>query len=229
MISGMATDVLDSPHKIDLPDRTDDATDAFLAARPRLLDVAHRVLGSRNDAEDIVQETWLRWQATDRTVVRNPPAFLATTTLRLAINAAGSARSTRETPTGEWVFEPIDGGPGPEIAAERAEGAADALHLLFDSLTASECAAYVLREAFGYPYRRIAEVLHLGIANCRQLVSRAQRRLPGGPRRPGSTLPRQPYVSAFLSASTTGNLTQLERMLADHVRGHDRVGSRLVQ
>jgi RNA polymerase sigma-70 factor (ECF subfamily) len=99
----------------------DDAADTFAAVRPRLFGIAYRMLGSWTEAEDVVQEAWLRWQHTDRTVVQNPGAFLATTTTRLALNVAQSARARRETYIGPWLPEPVDTRADPTIGAERDE------------------------------------------------------------------------------------------------------------
>src|ERR1700737_4527620 len=97
----------------------DDGLSAFAGVRPRLFGIAYRMLGSAAEAEDIVQDVWLRWQTTDRSVVLNPPAFLATTTTRLAINLAQSARSRRETYVGPWLPEPVDTSSDPHLGAGR--------------------------------------------------------------------------------------------------------------
>src|SRR5262245_9178302 len=120
----------------------------FVDWRPRLFGVAYRILGSTSEAEDIVQETWLRWQVTDRTVVKDPPAFLATTAARLAINVAQSARSRREAYVGSWLQEPADTSADPELGAEQGEALELAMLLLLEKLTPTERAAFVLREAF---------------------------------------------------------------------------------
>ena len=99
----------------------DDALAAFQAVRGRLFGIAYRMLGSASEAEDIVQDAWLRWQGTDRTLVQDPPAFLATVTTRLAINALQSARAQRETYIGPWLPEPVDTSEDPTLGAERAE------------------------------------------------------------------------------------------------------------
>ena len=133
---------------------TDIAT--FEAARPRLFGIAYRVLGSRTDADDVVQDTWMRWHRTDRSGVRDPAAFLATVASRLAINVSQSARARHET--GGCAPEPVDAEVDPMLDAERRDALADAIGLLNARLTPSERAAYILRVAFDYPYRRIAEV-----------------------------------------------------------------------
>src|SRR3982751_787505 len=103
------------------PDDLDRATQAFLAARPRLFGIAYRMLGTAAEAEDVVQEVWLRWQGTDRSVVLDPTAFLITTTTRLSINSLSSARSRRESYIGPWLPEPVDTSADPSLGAERNE------------------------------------------------------------------------------------------------------------
>lgn len=195
----------------------DAAAAVFVSARPRLFEIAYRVLGSVSEAEDVVQEAWLRWQRTDRSVVLNPTAFLATTTTRLALNVAQSARRRRETYADAWFPEPADAGIGPEARAERGEAVEQAVLLLLQNLSPRERAAYVLREAFDYPYQRIAELLHLGAANTRQLVRRAHKRVGTARRAPVSSSVHRHHVRAFLAAAQAGRLTDLEQLLAADV------------
>jgi RNA polymerase sigma-70 factor (ECF subfamily) len=137
----------------------EEAAAVFTNLRPRLFGIAYRMLASATEAEDLVQEVWLRWQAYDRSAVVNPAAFLATTTTRLAINALRSARVRRETYIGPWLPEPVDTSADPYLGAERGEALEFAALLLMEKLTPSERAAYVLREAFDYPYGQIAGIL----------------------------------------------------------------------
>src|SRR3954447_25252294 len=153
----------------------DGAASVFVGLRPRLFGIAYRMLGSSAEAEDVVQEAWVRWQTTDRTAVMDPAAFLATITTRLAITVAQSARKRRETYVGPWLPEPVDTGADPQIGAERGEALEFAVLLLLERLTPTERAAYVLREAFDYPYRQIADVIQLNEPAVRQLVSRARK------------------------------------------------------
>src|SRR3954453_16302790 len=132
-----------------------EALSIFTGVRPRLFGIAYRMLGSVSEAEDLVQDVWLRWQTTDRGVVDNPGAFLATTATRLAINELQSARARRETYIGPWLPEPVDTGADPYLGAERGEALELAVLMLIERLTPHERAAYVLREAFDYPYPRI--------------------------------------------------------------------------
>ena len=185
--------------------------------RPRLFGIAYRTLESAADADDVVQDAWIRWQGTDRNKVRDAAAFLATTTKRLALNVAQSARARRETSIQPWHPEQVDVHADPTLGAERREALELAMLTLSESLSPTERAAYVLREAFDYPYRQIAEVLATSEANARQLVTRARVRLAGGRRRQVSAAELQRFVDAFVEAARTGDLTTLEQLLAADV------------
>ncbi|MEU3297562.1 RNA polymerase sigma-70 factor [Streptomyces longwoodensis] len=205
----------------------DRATQDFLAARPQLFGIAYRVLGSAAEAEDVVQEAWLRWQNTDRAVVHEPAAFLTTVVTRLAINVAQSARMRRESYVGPWLPEPVDTSQDPHLGAERAEAVEMAVLLLLEKLNPVERAAYVLREAFDYPYARIADILETSEANARQLVSRGRRHL--GAERKESVTPaaHRRLLEVFLSAARTGDMAVLEDVLtADVVSYTDGGGIR---
>jgi RNA polymerase sigma-70 factor (ECF subfamily) len=190
---------------------------SFEAVRPRLFGIAYRTLDSAPDADDVVQDAWIRWQGTDRNEVRDAAAFLATTTKRLALNVAQSARVRRETSIDPWDREPVDVQADPTLGAERREALELAVRTLMEKLSPSERAAYLLREAFDYPYRQIAHVLATSEANARQLVARARLHLAGESRRRVSALERQRFLDAFVDAAQTGDLTTLERLLAAHV------------
>jgi RNA polymerase sigma-70 factor (ECF subfamily) len=197
-----------------VPGAHDDGLSVFAAARPRLFGIAYRILRSAVEAEDIVQDVWLRWQTTDRTVVRKAPAFLATSTTRLAINLAQSARSRRETYVGLSLPEPVDTGADPGLGAERGEALELAVLVLLEKLSPVERAAYVLREAFDYPYRQIAEILQLEEANTRQLVTRARKHIADGRRAEVSSAEQQRLLAAFIYAAQTGDLAPLESLFA---------------
>ncbi len=166
------------------PEDLEQAATIFAGLRPRLFGIAYRMLGSFTEAEDLVQEVWLRWQNYERGTVVNPAAFLATAITRLAINAVQSARVRRETYVGPWLPEPVDTGADPHLGAERDEALGFAVLLLLERLSPNERAAYVLREAFDYPYRQIAEIIQLSEAAVRQLVSRARKHVRTGRRAP---------------------------------------------
>jgi len=195
----------------------DDSLAAFVEVRPRLFGIAYRMLGSSAEAEDIVQDVWLRWQTSDRNAVQNASAFLATTTTRLALNLAQSARSRRETYVGSWLPEPVATEGDPHLGAERAAALEFAVLLLLEKLTPTERAAYVLREAFDYPYHEISEVLQTSEANVRQLVSRARKHISNGRRTSVSAAERRRLFTAFVEAARNGDLEQLERLLASDV------------
>jgi RNA polymerase sigma-70 factor (ECF subfamily) len=161
------------------PGTCDDGLSAFLSVRSRLLSIACRMLGSAAEAEDVVQDVWVRWQTADRTLVRNAAAFLATTATRLAINVMQSARSRRELCAGSRLPEPPDVSDDPCLRAERGEALTFGIRVL-ERLTPTERAAYVLREAFDYAYRDIATILRLKESNARQLVTRARKRVARG-------------------------------------------------
>jgi RNA polymerase sigma-70 factor, ECF subfamily len=187
---------------------------SFQTVRPRLVGIASRVLGSTADADDVVQDTWIRWQGADREAVRDASAFLATSTTRLAINVTQSARARREMCLGPEQPEPVDPEADPAIAAEQAESVELALSVLSEKLSPTERAAFVLREAFDYPYRRISHVLGVSEANARQLVTRARLHLSGEHRRPVSAAEQRRLADAFVAAAETGDLTTLEQRLA---------------
>ncbi|HZE32319.1 MAG TPA: RNA polymerase sigma-70 factor [Actinoallomurus sp.] len=193
------------------------ATSAFLELRPRLFGIAYRMLGSVAEAEDILQEVWLRWQKTDRTVVVDPPAFLARITTRLAINVAQSARARRETYVGPWLPEPVDTSADPAVGAERGEALEFAVLLLLEKLNPTERAAYTLREAFDYPYDQIADILQISAVNTRQIVSRARKSLSAERREPVDTAEHRRLLKVFLAAARAGDLTALEDLFAADV------------
>ena len=196
---------------------TDDGLSAFERARPRLFGIAYRMLGSVAEAEDIVQDVWTRWQSTDRRVVRDPQAFLATTTTRLAINVLQSARTRHETYVGPWLPEPVDTSADPTLGAERGEALELAVLVLLERLSPTERAAYVLREAFNYPYKEIAEVLRVEEANARQLVTRARQHVTDERRARVSNDEQKRLLHAFVAAAQTGDLAALERLFAADV------------
>jgi len=195
----------------------DDALLTFFNVRPRLFGIAYRMLGSAAEAEDNVQDVWLRWQSTNRTAVENPPAYLMTTTTRLCINLAQSAHTRRETYIGTWLPEPVDTSADPAIGAERGEALKLAVLLLLEKLSPTERAAYVLREAFDYPYRQIADILQMEEANVRQLVSRARKHIEDGRRTPVSSDEQRRLLDAFIAAARKADMAALEALFAEDV------------
>lgn len=191
-----------------------DGLSTFANVRSRLFGIAYRMLGSAAEAEDIVQEVWLRWQSTDRSVVQDPPAFLATTATRLCINQARSAHSRHETYVDELLPEPVDTAADPTLGAERGEALELAVWVLLEKLSPTERAAYVLREAFDYSYRQIAGILQTSEANARQLVSRSRKHIGDRRSAPVSSAEQRRLLSAFIDAAQRGNLAALEGLLA---------------
>ncbi|HEY7045641.1 MAG TPA: RNA polymerase sigma-70 factor [Jatrophihabitantaceae bacterium] len=199
------------------PNDLEQAVAVFAELRPRLFGIAYRMLGSVTEAEDLVQDVWLRWQGADRSSVLNPAAFLATTTTRLAINATQSARARRETYVGPWLPEPVDTSADPHLGAERAEALEFAVLLLMERLTPNERAAYVLREAFDYPYGQIADILQLSEPAVRQLVSRARKHVAAERRAPVAEAEQRKLLTAFVAAARAGDFAALEGMFAADV------------
>ncbi|GIF69114.1 RNA polymerase sigma factor [Asanoa ishikariensis] len=208
-------------------DVTGEDLDQFEAVRGRLFGIAYRMLGSVSDAEDVVQEAWMRWQNTDRRKVDNPAAFLTTTTTRLAINATTSARARRETYVGPWLPEPVDTSADPSLGAERAEALEMSALLLLERLPAAERAAYVLREAFGYPHKDVAEVLETSEANARQLVTRARRHLASDRSAPVDRAQHRRFVDRFLAASRDGDIAAFEQLLTSDVIARNDGGGKV--
>ena len=203
----------------------DRALGEFNESRPRLFGIAYRMLGSVAEAEDVVQEAWLRWQGADRRAVRNPAGFLTTVTTRLALNTAESARARRETYVGPWLPEPVDTSADPSLGAERAEALEVAVLLLLEKLPPDQRAAYVLREAFDYSYDQIAQILETSSINARQLVSRARKHVRSERRSPADPATHRTLLAAFVAAAQEGDLARLERVLsADVVSTSDGAG-----
>ncbi|MFI5895847.1 sigma-70 family RNA polymerase sigma factor [Actinoplanes sp. NPDC051513] len=200
--------------------------DEFVRLRPRLLAIARRIAGNADDADDILQDVWLRWQRTDRATVLNAEAFLATVTGRLAINLIQSARRRHESYVApDQHVETADREAGPHAEAERREAIESAVRLVADRLPPTERAAYVLREGFEYPYARIAELLRTSPANARQLVTRARSRVTVAGRRPYES-PAHSFLQAFSTASRRGDLAGLEQILSSAGRSTaPRVGA----
>ena len=192
----------------------DDGLSAFLSMRSRLFGIAYRMLGSAAEAEDVVQDVWLRWQTTDRRVVRDAAAFLATTAARLAINVLQSARSRRETSAEPWPLERPDTRSDPGLAAERGQALACGVRMLLEKLTPTERAAYILREAFDYAYRDIASVLRLAEANARQVVTRARQHVVSDRTTATSSTEQKRLLCAFMAAAHDGDVTVLEDLFA---------------
>ncbi|MFE9909658.1 RNA polymerase sigma-70 factor [Streptomyces clavifer] len=202
----------------------DTVTDLFEANRPVLTGVAYRMLGRVADAEDVVQETWLRWSAAEREGVREPRAFLVRITTRLAIDRLRHLQSRRESYVGPWLPEPVatDFGPSVHDVAEQAvlaDSVSLAVLVVLESLSPLERAVFVLREAFGFPYAEIADALDRSDAAVRQLAGRARRHVEERkPRYDVDPAVRRRLTERFLAAASGGDLEQLIALLAPDVR-----------
>jgi RNA polymerase sigma-70 factor (ECF subfamily) len=191
--------------------------DRFEAARPRLEAIAYRLLGSASEAEDAVQETFLRWQGADVERVDVPEAWLTKVLTNLCLNQLTSARARRETYVGQWLPEPLLGGDpmlGPDDTAEQRESVSYAVLVLLERLTPSERAVYVLREAFDYPHREIAEILDLTESASQQIFHRAKKHVADGrPRTEIDEVAARRIIDEFLAAATSGRTEPLVRLL----------------
>ncbi|MFD8305923.1 RNA polymerase sigma-70 factor [Streptomyces sp. NPDC059690] len=203
---------------------TDTGTDVFEEHRPVLLGVAYRMLGRVADAEDVVQEAWLRWSGADRGDVREPRAYLVRVTTRLAIDRLRQVKARNEAYIGPWLPEPYatdfgDAVPDTAEKAVLADSVSLAVLVVLESLSPLERAVFVLREAFGYPYAEIASMLDRGEAAVRQLAGRARRHVEE--RRPRYEVDpgrRRELTERFLAAAGEGDLEGLMELLAPDVR-----------
>jgi RNA polymerase sigma-70 factor (ECF subfamily) len=189
----------------------------FERSRRRLEAIAYRLLGSASEAEDAVQETFLRWQAADIGRIEVPEAWLTKVLTNLCLNQLSSARARRETYVGQWLPEPLlDGDPmlGPADTAEQRESVSYAVMTLMERLTPNERAVYVLREAFDYPHRDIAEILEISEASSQQIFRRAKQHLADGRARAAvDEAAARRIVDEFLTAAISGRTESIVRLL----------------
>ncbi|MFD8687608.1 RNA polymerase sigma factor SigJ [Streptomyces sp. NPDC059651] len=203
---------------------TETVTDVFEEHRPVLVGVAYRMLARIADAEDVVQEAWLRWSAASREDVREPRAFLVTIVTRLAIDRLRQLGTRREAYVGPWLPEPLvtDFGPTVPDTAERAvlaDSVSVAVLVVLESLSPLERAVFVLREAFGFPYAEIAATLDRTEAAVRQLAGRARRHVEERkPRYDVDPAQRRDLTERFLAAAAGGDIAALIALLAPDVR-----------
>ncbi|WP_280331899.1 RNA polymerase sigma factor SigJ [Nocardia wallacei] len=188
----------------------------FEQHRPELFAAAYRMLGSRTEAEDVVQEAWLRWRGVDHDTVMRPRAYLFRLVSRLAIDQLRSAKARRETYIGPWLPEPLL--TGPDADAERAESVSMALLVVLEALDPAERVVFVLHEVFGFEHAEIAEVLGRTERATRQLGYRARRHVDARrPRHRPSPHAHRELTERFLTAAAGGDLTALTRLLAPDV------------
>src|SRR3954454_16035541 len=196
---------------------TGDDVDRFELSRPRLEAIAYHLLGSANEAQDVVQEAFLRWHAADVDRVEVPEAWLTKVLTNLCLNRLTSARARRETYVGRWLPEPLLAGDpmlGPAETAEQREAVSYAVLTLLERLSPNERAVYVLREAFDYPHREIAELLDITEAASQQIFHRARKHVEKATSRPAiDTAAAQRIVEEFLAAATSGQTDELVRLL----------------
>jgi RNA polymerase sigma-70 factor (TIGR02957 family) len=193
--------------------------EVFEGSRARLEAIAYRLLGSATDAEDVVQDTFLRWQSADRERIETPEAWLTKVLTNLCLNRLTSARARRETYVGQWLPEPVLAGDrmlGPSDTVEQRESVSIAMLTLMERLSARERVVYVLREAFGWSHAEIAEALDLTESNCQQVYRRAKQHLAADRRRVEvDAAAARKIVEEFLAAALSGRTDELVRMLTD--------------
>ncbi|CAL9615778.1 sigma-70 family RNA polymerase sigma factor [Streptomyces sp. Tu 3180] len=198
------------------------AVDRFEAGRGRLASLAYRLLGSAADAEDAVQDTFLRWQAADRERIAVPEAWLTRVVTRLCLDRLRSAQARHERAVGDWLPEPLlEGDPmlGPADTFEQRESVSLAVLTLMERLSPVERAAYVLREAFSYPHAEIAGILGITESASQQHVHRARRRIAAARRGGAEVDPASArrVVEEFLAAAVSGRVERLVALLTDDV------------
>ncbi|HYI44405.1 MAG TPA: RNA polymerase sigma-70 factor [Actinomycetota bacterium] len=194
-------------------------TDTFHELRGYLFGLAYRMLGSAGDAEDIVQEAYLRWSNISEPV-DSPKAFLSKVTTRLCIDHLKSARVQRESYVGPWLPEPVptEQIAGPEEAAEKADSLSMAFLVVLESLSPTERAVFLLREVFGYDYPEIAEIVDRSEANCRQIAHRAKEHIASRrPRFEASREQREDLMYRFMAACTMGDMDGLMTLLTEDI------------
>lgn len=196
----------------------DEAADRFEPQRPRLIRLAYRMLGSVTEAEDIVQEAYIRWHGTDRAAIREPAAFLSRMVTRLCLDFLKSARVRRETYIGPWLPEPV---VEPSFDGDGDEDLSLTLMMALERLSPLERAAFLLHDVFGMDFDQVAATLDRDPAACRQLAARARKHVRDArPRFPVSTDEGRRMADAFFAASRSGDLATLRTLLAENVAAY---------
>ena len=196
-------------------------SDVFAALRPRLFSIAYRMLGTRTDAEDVLQDAWLRWHRADHAALQSAEAWLVTVVTRLAIDRLRAAKAERETYVGWWLPEPLVelDERTPEAAAELAGELSVAFLWVLERLSPEERAAFLLRQVFEYDYAEIATLLDKNEAACRQMVHRASERVQQA--RPRFDVPKDEHrrlLEKFMQAARSGEHEAIKALLADDVQ-----------
>jgi RNA polymerase sigma-70 factor (ECF subfamily) len=193
--------------------------ETFNTHRPLLFGIAYRMLGRVSEAEDMVQDTWLRWQKQDAAEVRSPKAWLVSAVTRLCIDQMRSARREREQYYGVWLPEPLmptTTDAEPDASTELAESLTMAFMLMLESLGPTERAVFLLREVFSYDYADVGAIVGKSEANCRQIVRRAKAELQANAKPPAPpTAQARQLVEHFIAASATGDVKQVLALLAE--------------
>ncbi|MEA2572590.1 MAG: polymerase sigma-70 factor, subfamily [Acidobacteriota bacterium] len=193
-------------------------TEEFETYRALLFSIAYRMLGSVADAEDVVQDAFVRFAGVDRDAVRDAKSFLATIATRLALDKLKSAQATREEYIGPWLPEPLFTGDDPEHRVERAEAVSYALLVALERLTPAERAVFVLAEAFDFDHAEIADTLELNVAASRQLLHRAREKMADEKRRFEPSREEQlRLIGGFLEAVQSGDVARVSALLAHDV------------
>jgi RNA polymerase sigma-70 factor (ECF subfamily) len=194
--------------------------DIFQIDRPLLFSIAYRMLGSASDAEDVLQDAWLRYRGVDRSTIRSPKAFATTIVTRLCLDRLKSARTTREEYIGPWLPEPVLTSEleNPAARLQRAESVTLAFLVLLEKLSPEERAVFVLKDIFEYDHSEIADMLGTTVDNSRQLLHRAKARLAEGrPRLTGTSRSRRAIAERFTRAFSSGDGSELTMLLAKDV------------
>lgn len=194
--------------------------DVFSTDRTLLFSIAYRMLGSASDAEDVLQDAWLRYSGADRSAIRSPKAFATTIVTRLCLDRLKSARATREEYVGPWLPEPIltSEVENPATMLQRAESVTLAFLVLLEKLSPEERAVFLLKDIFEYDHAEVAEMLGMTVDNSRQLLHRAKARLADGrPRLTGTPESRRAVAERFARAFSSGDGAELSAMLAADV------------
>jgi RNA polymerase sigma-70 factor (ECF subfamily) len=196
------------------------SAEVFELHRPRLFGIAYRMLGSRNDAEDLLQDAYLRWHGSNRTTIQSAIAFLVTITTRLCVDRLRELKQERACYVGPWLPEPIadDHIPSPEMQREFADDVSIAFLAVLERLGPEERAAFLLHDVFDYDYPEVAQTLGKAEPACRQMISRARARLRESRTRfTVSTESRERLLAKFLVAIGSGSRQAVMALLAEDV------------
>lgn len=197
-----------------------EAAEQFHEARPLLFGIAYRMLGSIADAEDVVQDAFLRWQRSDRTGIASPQAYLSSIVTRLCIDHLRSARVRREIYVGPWLPEPLitDAAPDASEAVRQADSLSMAFLALLEKLSPVERAVFLLKDVFDFNFKEIAKFVDRSDESCRQLATRARQRIAAQRRRfEVNTSKQQEFTSKFIEACTTGDTKPLFDLFAEDI------------